>query len=256
MKGVWMEQTSAKYGAGEQSGGISGNTLKMVAIVTMLIDHIGAGIVEPYLNMNMVVMEGNELLSRLYYLDIGLRIIGRAAFPIFCFLLVEGFLHTHNVKKYGSRLLLFSLISEIPFDLAFFGTWFYPAYQNVYITLFIGLVVLVGYRRWEYDAVKKMLVVAAGCAAAYLLRCDYDISGILMIVILYEFRRNKRYQVLAGGLMAALESISFFGAAVLAFIPISMYNGTRGRINLKYFFYWFYPVHIMVLYLIQLLVVR
>ena len=212
-----MEQTSAKYGAGERSGGISGNTLKMVAIVTMLIDHIGAGIVEPYLNMNMVAMEGNEMLS---------------------------------------RLLLFSLISEIPFDLAFFGTWFYPAYQNVYITLFIGLVVLVGYRRWEYDAVKKMLVVAAGCAAAYLLRCDYDISGILMIVILYEFRRNKRYQVLAGGLMAALESISFFGAAVLAFIPISMYNGTRGRINLKYFFYWFYPVHIMVLYLIQLLVVR
>ncbi len=116
--------------------------------------------------------------------------------------------------------------------------------------------VLVGYRRWEYDAVKKMLVVAAGGAAAYLLRCDYDISGILMIVILYEFRRNKRYQVLAGGLMAALESISFFGAAVLAFIPISMYNGTRGRINLKYFFYWFYPVHIMVLYLIQLQVVR
>ena len=173
-----------------------------------------------------------------------------------CLLLVDGFLYTHNVKKYGSRLLLFSLISEIPFDLAFFGTWFYPAYQNVYITLFIGLVVLVGYRRWEYDAVKKMLVVAAGGAAAYLLRCDYDISGILMIVILYEFRRNKRYQVLAGGLMAALESISFFGAAVLAFIPISMYNGTRGRINLKYFFYWFYPVHIMVLYLIQLQVVR
>ena len=233
-----MEQTSAKYGAGIRSGGISGNTLKMVAIVIMFIDHIGAGIVEPYLNMNMGAMEGNEMLSRLYYLDRGLRIIGRAAFPIFCFLLVEGFLHTHNVKKYGSRLLLFGLISEIPFDLAFFGTWFYPEYQNVYITLFIGLVVL------------------AGCAAAYLLRCDYDISGILMIVILYEFRRNKRYQVLAGGLMAALESISIFGAAVLAFIPISMYNGTRGRINLKYFFYWFYPVHIMVLYLIQLLVVR
>lgn len=102
MKGVWMEQTSAKYGAGERSGGISGNTLKMVAIVTMLIDHIGAGIVEPYLNMNMVAMEGNEMLSRLYYLDMGLRIIGRAAFPIFCFLLVEGFLHTHNVKNTGA----------------------------------------------------------------------------------------------------------------------------------------------------------
>lgn len=116
--------------------------------------------------------------------------------------------------------------------------------------------VLAGYQRCEYDVVKKMLVAAAGCAAAYLLRCDYDISGIVMIVILYEFHNNKYYQMLAGGLMAAIESIIAFGAAALAFIPISMYNGTRGRMNLKYFFYWFYPVHLTVLYLIQLLVVR
>ena len=251
-----MEQTLPKYGANQRSGGISGNTLKMIAIITMLIDHIGAGVVEPYLSMNMGAMDGNEMFNRLYYLDRSLRIIGRVAFPIFCFLLVEGFLHTRDVKKYGSRLLLFSLISEVPFDLIFFNTWFYPGYQNVYITLFIGLVVLAGYRRCEYDVVKKMLVAAAGCAAAYLLRCDYDISGIVMIVILYEFNNNKYYQMLAGGLMAAIESISAFGAAALAFIPISMYNGTRGRMNLKYFFYWFYPVHLTVLYLIQLLVVR
>ena len=208
-----MEQTLPKYGANQRSGGISGNTLKMIAIITMLIDHIGAGVVEPYLSMNMGAMDGNEMFNRLYYLDRSLRIIGRVAFPIFCFLLVEGFLHTRDVKKYGSRLLLFSLISEVPFDLIFFNTWFYPGYQNVYITLFIGLVVLAGYRRCEYDVVKKML-------------------------------------------MAAIESISAFGAAALAFIPISMYNGTRGRMNLKYFFYWFYPVHLTVLYLIQLLVVR
>lgn len=251
-----MEQTLPKYGANQRSGGISGNTLKMIAIITMLIDHIGAGVVEPYLSMNMGAMDGNEMFNRLYYLDRSLRIIGRVAFPIFCFLLVEGFLHTRDVKKYGSRLLLFSLISEVPFDLIFFNTWFYPGYQNVYITLFIGLVVLAGYRRCKYDVVKKMLVAAAGCAAAYLLRCDYDISGIVMIVILYEFHNNKYYQMLAGGLMAAIESISAFGAAALAFIPISMYNGTRGRMNLKYFFYWFYPVHLTVLYLIQLLVVR
>ena len=251
-----MEQTLPKYGANQRSGGISGNTLKMIAIITMLIDHIGAGVVEPYLSMNMGAMDGNEMFNRLYYLDRGLRIIGRVAFPIFCFLLVEGFLHTRDVKKYGSRLLLFSLFSEVPLDLIFFNTWFYPGYQNVYITLFIGLVVLAGYQRCEYDVVKKMLVAAAGCAAAYLLRCDYDISGIVMIVILYEFHNNKYYQMLAGGLMAAIESIIAFGAAALAFIPISMYNGTRGRMNLKYFFYWFYPVHLTVLYLIQLLVVR
>ncbi len=177
-----MEQTLPKYGANQRSGGISGNTLKMIAIITMLIDHIGAGVVEPYLSMNMGAMDGNEMFNRLYYLDRSLRIIGRVAFPIFCFLLVEGFLHTRDVKKYGSRLLLFSLISEVPFDLIFFNTWFYPGYQNVYITLFIGLVVLAGYRRCEYDVVKKMLVAAAGCGSSQ----EEAVKNIKIGITLYD----------------------------------------------------------------------
>lgn len=73
LKGERMEQTLPKYGANQRSGGISGNTLKMIAIITMLIDHIGAGVVEPYLSMNMGAMDGNEMFNRLYYLDRGLQ---------------------------------------------------------------------------------------------------------------------------------------------------------------------------------------
>lgn len=247
-----MEQTLNRYAGEGTAGGWSGNAIKIIAVTTMLIDHIGAGVLHPYVSQNYDMLAGNGSLDGFLALYTIFRTIGRIAFPIFCFLLVEGFVHTRDVRKYGFRLFLFSLISEAPFDLLFFGTWFYPFAQNVYVTLFIGLVVLAGCRYCGYDSVKKMVVVAAGCAAAWFLKSDYDMTGILMIVILYEFKSDARYQTIAGGVIAALASRVYFCAAVLAFIPIRMYNGTRGRMNLKYFFYWFYPVHLLVLYLIQL----
>lgn len=247
-----MEQTLNRYAGEGTAGGWSGNAIKIIAVTTMLIDHIGAGVLLPYVSQNYDTLAGNGSLDGFLILYTIFRTIGRIAFPIFCFLLVEGFVHTRDVRKYGFRLLLFSLVSEVPFDLLFFGTWFYPFAQNVYVTLFIGLVVLAGCRYCEYDSIKKMVVAAAGCAAAWFLKSDYDMTGILLIVILYELRRDARYQTIAGGVLAALSSRVYFCAAVLAFIPIRMYNGTRGRLNLKYFFYWFYPVHILVLYLIQL----
>lgn len=118
--------------------GLSGTALKGIACVTMLIDHVGASCLE------------NGFLSApaapagLAALDLVLRLIGRLAFPIFCFLLVEGFVHTHDVKKYIGRLLLFGLVSEVPFDLAFFRTPFAPGYQNVYWTLALGVLAMAG----------------------------------------------------------------------------------------------------------------
>lgn len=133
------------------TGFLSGEALKWIAMGTMLIDHIGACLIESgLLNLSdpdsVAFISGSELGYRLYLLDNFLRLVGRIAFPLFCFLLVEGFLHTKNFKRYFLRLGLFALISEIPFDFAMFGTAFDPSYQNVFWTLLFGLAVLFGLR--------------------------------------------------------------------------------------------------------------
>ncbi len=134
--------------------GITGNTLKIIAIVTMLIDHIGVAIFE-----NGMLKYQDNSLAWVSIANLVLRTIGRIAFPIFCFLLVEGFFHTRDIKKYGTRLFLFALISEIPFDLAVFDTWFYPGYQNVYFTLFIGLWVIYWYDKVFGNPIRQTLVM-------------------------------------------------------------------------------------------------
>lgn len=135
--------------------GISGSTLKLIAIVIMLIDHIGATIIEKMLfKRGMAVIDWNnakeadKFIADNYVLstiDGIMRTIGRLAFPIFCFLLIEGIIHTHNKWKYASRLAAFALISEIPFDLAFNNKPFDFTYQNVFFTLLIGLLVMIGF---------------------------------------------------------------------------------------------------------------
>ena len=121
----------------------SGTALKTIACITMLVDHIGAscieaGILTPGLDAGTLSQDALSAYP-LYRLDMVLRFTGRLAFPLFCFLLVEGFVHTHNVKGYLGRLVLFGLLSEVPFDLAFFRTPFYPGSQNVYWTLALGV---------------------------------------------------------------------------------------------------------------------
>lgn len=248
----------------EQKKGISGSTIKIIAIVAMLIDHIGATILERVLvNVGLVSIMGSNDTDRimqfmseyggllaLYF--IMRQLIGRIGFPIFCFLLVEGFAHTHDVRKYALRLGAFALISEIPFDLAFHGKAFYWGYQNVFFTLFLGLVVMIIYRAIEEKLkvnkyVKILLYVlalVAGAAVAELLKTDYSAIGVVCIMVLYIFRKKKWQQILAG-CIAFLWEIT----APLAFIPISFYNGKRG-LQMKYFFYAFYPLHLLILYLI------
>lgn len=254
-----MGQTASPYIKNVNTKGITGNALKLIAIVTMFIDHTGVALVENgiYKFQNPTLMQ--QILAategaRWSMVDILLRTVGRLAFPIFCFLLVEGFLHTRDVKKYGARLLAFAFISEVPFDLAVFGKWFYPQYQNVYFTLFLGLCVLEGYRRAGGRPVRQALAVLAGCLAAVVIRCDYDVVGIIMILFFYIYHDNRFLKALFGGGLAVAESLSCFGAAVLAFIPIHLYNGRRGERNLKYFFYCFYPAHLLFLYLLRLII--
>lgn len=252
---------------GVKQKGLSSAALKTLAVVTMLIDHIGAVILLRLLIQNgiyeatvseealTVFLQQNATLYLTYSV---LRTIGRLAFPVYCFLIVEGFQRTSNNRKYLLRLGLFALLSEVPFDLALSGRAWNPAYQNVFFTLFLGLFVITILRdielrfppreKWYAYVPLAVLAVGVGCLLATWLRTDYSYRGVLAIVVLYLFRNRKQVQMWTGAVTFLLMGTSEMAAA-LAFLPISRYNGTRGRQN-KYFFYFFYPVHLLVLWLI------
>ena len=235
-----------------RSFSFSGTALKTIACITMLVDHIGAscieaGILTPGLDIGTL---SQDTLSAypLYRLDMVLRFTGRLAFPIFCFLAVEGFLHTHDVKRYVQRLLLFGLLSEVPFDLAFFRTPFAPQHQNVYWTLALGVLAMAGLKRFEKENGLpgwQGLVWAGGCAAlALAANTDYHAIGVLIICTLYLTRADRKRQCLAGALLFLFEL-----TAPLAFVLVWFYNGKLGACSplQKKAFYWFYPVHLLVL---------
>lgn len=228
--------------------GVSGSTLKLIAVVTMLIDHIAAAVLARLL----ITGQGTPALYQIYF---GMRDIGRIAFPIYCFLLVEGFDHTRDRKKYALRLLLFALVSEVPFDLAFSGTPLEFGYQNVFFTLLIGLLTIMAFdavfekNEWHtaVRAVLMAVIALGGMGLAYLMHTDYDAKGVMVILVLYLTRKIRGLQILAGCLAFCWWELP----AIVAFIPIAFYNGKRG-LNIKYLFYAFYPVHLLILYLICL----
>ena len=201
-------------------------------MITMLIDHIGACVFERGLLLVDEIRNDAALFEMLRNTDRILRLIGRVSFPIFCFLLVEGFLHTHDRKKYALRLFLFALVSEIPFD------------QNVFFTLLIGLLamMLCDYFRMQAQPVAQVLVLILAMVLAWALHTDYGYRGVLLIELLYIFRYDRMKQIVAGAVAFSWET-----TAPLAFIPVWFYNGKRGKSG-KWFFYWFYPVHLLILW--------
>lgn len=229
---------------------LNGSTLKIIAIITMLIDHIGAvileyGFITAYQN-GLPGALSYEATYRIWQIDRILRTIGRISFPIFCFLLVEGFIYTSNRKRYLGRLAIFALISEIPFDLCFNFHILEFTYQNVMFTLLIGLltITLMEESRKKYPAL-ALLPAAAGLLLGYVMQTDYDWKGVLLIIVFYLFHSFPLEKTVAGCLCLLWEAKACF-----AFIPINMYNGKRGR-KIKYFFYLFYPVHLLLLFFIR-----
>lgn len=232
----------------KKSLGITGSTFKIIACITMLIDHIGAVIVERYLR----TLSGNEF-EMVYLFDRVLRLIGRLGFPMFCFLLVEGVLYTKNKLKYAMRLLAFCFISEIPFNLAVTGDIWNKEYQNVFFTLFIGFVVVSLIHTWEKKTsnwwlriIGSATTAVIGVGLAEFLKTDYGAWGVITIVGMYILRADKMQRMLTGCLV--LTSYNLWEiTSFLALIPVKLYNGQKG-ISLKYVFYLFYPVHLLVLY--------
>ncbi|MGN0506998.1 MAG: TraX family protein [Lachnospiraceae bacterium] len=242
--------------------GFTGTQLKLIAIVTMLLDHIGAILLEKGLlpRISSAVFGGHSIryLPADYtfwsHADLCLRFIGRLAFPIFCFLLVEGFLHTKSVARYALRLGLFALISEVPFDLALYKEFWNTGMQNVFFTLFLGLAALAGIQYLESFFLKhapklrflSLLPLIVCMILAELLRTDYAAFGVLLIGLLYLLRRDRKRQCIVGAVATVWEL-----TAPLAFLLIYYYNGERGKLRSKYFFYLFYPVHLFLLALIR-----
>lgn len=210
----------------QKFGIIDGFTLKLLAMLTMLTDHIGAILFPQYLV---------------------LRIIGRLAFPIYCFLLAEGAIYTKNIGKYSARLLLFAVLSEIPFDLAFSGRLFDWGSQNVFFTLFFGLL---GIRIIQKSETYWWLGLLC-MIPAELLHTDYGAIGVLFVFTFYLLYERRYYKLLAFSL---INLVGYAGTpqayASLAALPMALYNGKRG-FRVKYFFYLFYPLHLMVLYFIS-----
>lgn len=249
----------------ERKKGITGSTLKIIAMVIMLIDHTAAillegilmknGILEVFESGNMKMIEQFMAdYGTIYYVDMIMRMIGRIAFPIFAFLLIEGFMHTRNVKKYAFNLGIFALISEIPFNLAFKQNPWDITYQNIFFTLFLALLVMIGFRAVEERFMEKKVVnillhaviFGAGVAAGGLLRTDYGAFGVGVIVAMYLFRKRRMVEATVGCVGLTIMMVSEL-PCFLSLIPIKLYNGKRG-LSLKYAFYLFYPGHILLLY--------
>lgn len=235
---------------------VNGNTLKIIAVITMLIDHIGCVLIEGGILhwFDSVVFQKMLLTDygmKWYDFDFLLRCIGRISFPIFCFLLVEGFLHTRNVKKYLLRILIFAFVSEIPFDLALYNRFFAFDTQNVLFTFFIGILMMTLLSRCEGRYILQIFIVLLSGVIAHILKTDYTFIGIFMIAVLYLFREDRSLLYFITGIVCMLESYGFYFASVFSLPVIAMYNRQKGKLNLKYLFYLFYPIHLIVLVIIR-----
>ncbi len=232
-----------------KTAGISADALKWIALLTMLCDHAGAVLFAQYPVM---------------------RLIGRTAFPLFVWLLVEGFFHTSSRKKYLGRMAFFALVSELPFDLALYGRPDRQG-QNVFFTLSVSLVMLVFLER-AMDACQRKRqagekaflqtlaavgTVAAAMAAAELFCVDYGGSGPLLAALFYCYKRKGSPGLavsflifcLSMGLLTAMVEI--FG--IVSVPLIARYNGKRTGRGRGRLFYLFYPLHLLILYGISML---
>ena len=211
---------------------LTGAHLKWLAILSMLIDHMG-----------IVLFPGN----------ITLRIIGRFAFPVFCFLLVEGFYHTRSKLKYLRNLIIFAVVSEVPFDLALDGKLWSLRYQNVFFTLALGFIAIWLAEYWLKKDIRNQipaLLAAVGpVILAEYLHTDYGAVGVLVIFIMYMMHFKPVLGAFVSWVVLAL-SFSLEVYSLPFVLAIAMYNGKRGR-QAKYFFYVFYPAHLLLLVMIK-----
>lgn len=233
---------------------LSRNTLKKLAMFTMLLDHIGVVVLYPWLVKTRALSAAANEQPFGMSMYFALRTVGRIAFPIFAFFLVEGFLHTRSKKRYFMRLFGMALLSEIPFNLALSGHILMPSHQNTLFTLALGLLLLEMLFRYREQKVLQMSALVLFLLAASFLHVDYGEYGILLMVVFYLFYADRRAGMVLGAVLSFLNSMGNLGAAALAYIPLSLYDRKK-QPNQKgaWMFYAFYPAHLLMLYGARLL---
>lgn len=228
--------------------------LKLSAIIFMLLDHMWA-----------TIIPGNQWMTY----------VGRMAFPIFAFQIAEGFIHTSDFGNYAKRLFIFALVSEIPFNLFYGSSYIYPFHQNVMFTLLLGLLAVKAISKFQAErTLKNGAIAVGGGLGAVILGAvgfvDYGAMGVMTVILFYLFR-DFPFAWLAQLVGMYLLNIHFFsgmfipielfgrtfefqtqGFALLALIPIHLYNGKKGKGGkfFKYSMYVFYPLHMLILYAI------
>lgn len=238
---------------------ITSTSLHIMAMVFMLCDHLWGTIVP-----------GNDWLT----------CVGRLAFPIFAFMIVEGYFHTKNLKRYVARILLFAVMSEIPFNLAMGSRIFYPIHQNVLWSFLISIgLIRLNEKAKEHGKIWKRIIIGCitvvfGYIIGIVTMVDFYHAGILMVLVFYFFRKNAWWSYIGqllglwyinmemlGGfsyeiyIMGKIYFLMRQGFALFALIPIWMYKGKQGYHNkrLQYFYYIFYPLHLLILGIIKMM---
>ena len=222
-KGLYMEYNEETEERGLRR--LSSNALKLTACVCMAVDHIGI---------------------------------------VFAFLLVQGLLRTSDVRRYLLRLGIFAVVSEMPFDLAMHDTIWYPGAQNIFFTLTAGLFAIYAMDSRGPIGRWKVEIALAAALLAEFLRFDYGMAGVGIIVMFYLIEKERsgadaytlayfnKKQNIEIVVLSSLVYILCLGMnqlyALLAMIPVNMYSGERGRMKLKYFFYLFYPLHLLLIW--------
>lgn len=230
--------------------------LKIIAMVCMFLDHLWGTLVTGNLWMTC---------------------IGRIAFPIFAFQIAEGYAHTKNFRRYLLRMFLFALVSEIPFNLMNAGGLFYPLHQNVMFSFCIALLMIrlidrFKDRHWALRVLMVLVALVLGYLLGFITFADYYGYGVLMVLVFWLFREIRfgwliqlaamiyiNFELMGGlGFDFVLYGVSSFvpvqGFAVLALIPIWLYNGRQGTGSkvFQYAVYAFYPAHLLILSLIAM----
>ena len=221
---------------------MSSFVLKIIAIISMLFDHVGYTIFNKFSFMNY---------------------IGRFAFPIFAFQLTEGYSHTKDLKNYFFRLFLFAIISQVPYML-FISSYTNSFSFNILFTLILGLLAITVYENLDNKYLGTFLV-ALCCIIAQSFYFDYGWFGIAIIFIFHIFKNKKWIMNLSFAIVTFInyfykyiitfryEYLFIILFCVLALIPINLYNGKKGK-DTKYLLYIFYPLHLIILYLVHLFI--